>query len=480
MENLSLVKAVVPDVPSSSPFAELSNHSLYSNVGAWNYARREFLAELRGKNAARVYREMSKNDGIVGGILFAITGIVRSIEWHLEPKKANDAEEPSPEATEVAEFVESCMHDMSHTWGDLIAEALTMLPHGYSYLEVVYKRRLGPEQRNGKNRSDFDDGKIGWRKFVNVHQDTIDDWVLDDFGGIQACLQQSSGLVRVMIPIDKAVMFRADRSSPWGESILRTAYVPWYYRKRIQEVEGIGVERDLAGFPVIYAHPDYLAVNRGELQNMVRNIRRDEQEGALLPDLRDEHGNKVVSLELLTAAGTRQFDTNTIIGRYTREIAMSVLQDVLLLGHERVGTQALAREKRDLSDTAIQQWIDEIANVFNRHAIPKLLRLNGLDLKLRPTLVPGDIRDDDAQLFAETLKTLAEAGFSLAGDPAVEQWIRERFGLPEVSDDTMERIENPPLPPVVGGNEEPGGDEEDEDAEVDGTGLAPGSKAEGT
>lgn len=461
-----------PAIPANvqkalDPMAELSNQGLYAKNGAWYYAHREFLAELRGKNAARTYREMSKNDGIVGGILFAITGLVRSLEWHVEPFKEEDSPEPSPEADELAKFVETCRTDMSCTWGDVISDALTMLSHGYSYLEVVYKRRLGPDQTDGSRRSDFDDGRIGWRKFVRVPQDTIDDWDMDDAGGVQACYQQTSGLARVLIPIDKAAMFRTDRSTPWGESILRTAYVPWYYRKRIQETEGIGIDRDLAGMPVIYAHPDYLAANRSELQKILRGLRRDEQEGILLPDLRDANGNRVVTVELMTSGGTRQFDTNVIIARYTREIAMSVLQDVLLLGHEKVGTQALAREKRDLSDTAIQQWIDEIANVFNRHVIPKLLKLNGMDLKLKPTLVPGDIRDDDAALFAQTLKTLAEAGFSLAGDPAVEQWVRDRFDLPEVSDDVMESIVNPPPPPPMIAPVVPEVEEENEEDEED-------------
>lgn len=424
-----------PAPAKTDPFSELSNSGLYSKSGAWEYARAEFLPELRGRNAARTYREMARNDGIVGGILFGVEGVIRSINWTLDPARA-DGEQPTPEAEELAAFVESCMSDMSMSWGDFISEVLTMLVHGYSYLEVVYKRRLGPDQEDGSKRSDHDDGRVGWRKFVQVGQDTIVDWLVDETGGIQAAVQQAGGSTKVPIPIDKAVMFKTNRSNPWGQSILRAAYIPYYYRKRIQETEGIGVERDLAGLPVIYAHPDYLAVNRETLRQMVTAIRRDEQEGVLLPDIRDASGNRVVELTLLSSAGSRQFDTNTIIARYTREIAMSVLQDVLLLGHEKVGTQALAREKRDLSDTALKQWIDEIANVMNRHAIPRLLKLNGLDLRLAPRLVPGDIRDDDLAQLAATLLSLSNAGFGIAGDPAMEEWVRDRFGLPEVSEDT--------------------------------------------
>ena len=60
------------------------------------------------------------------------------------------------------------------------------------------------------------------------------------------------------IPIDKALLFRTKsrKDNPEGRSILRNAYRSWYFKRRIQEVEGIGIERDLAGLPVMYAPAD--------------------------------------------------------------------------------------------------------------------------------------------------------------------------------------------------------------------------------
>lgn len=57
------------------------------------------------------------------------------------------------------------------------------------------------------------------------------------------------------IPMSKAMLFRTEsvKDNPEGRSILRNAYRSWYFKRRIQEIEAIGIERDLAGLPVIHA-----------------------------------------------------------------------------------------------------------------------------------------------------------------------------------------------------------------------------------
>jgi hypothetical protein len=56
----------------------------------------------------------------------------------------------------------------------------------------------------------------------------------------------------VFIPIEKMLLFRTtvQRNNPEGRSMLRTAYRPWRNKKRIEEIEGVGIERDLAGLPM--------------------------------------------------------------------------------------------------------------------------------------------------------------------------------------------------------------------------------------
>ena len=228
---------------------EMGNSNLYQPSGM---SREEFLPQLRGQRASAVYREMTENDPTVGSVLFAVEMLLRRVEWNVEP----GGEEPAD--IDAADFVATCVEDMSHSWPDFISDVLTMLPFGYAFSEIVYKRRSGPANADPTGRSRYTDGKIGWRKFMLIPQDTIPHFDFDEHGGIQGITQQAGGAL-VTIPIEKGLLFRTQTRRPMGRSVLRNAYLPWYQKKRIEEVEGIGIERDLAGLPVLYLDPSLMA-----------------------------------------------------------------------------------------------------------------------------------------------------------------------------------------------------------------------------
>jgi len=419
----------------TSPFAELANRNLYRPFGIENL---EFLPQLRGRKQSEVYREMSDNDALIGAILFAIEMVLRRVEWEVEPARSQDGE-ASERDMQRADFLNSCMEDMSVSWEDFVSDVLTMLPFGYSYMEIVYKRREDASvEAPAESRTRYPDGQIGWRKFVLVPQATIDDFKIDEYGGVQGAWQGGAyGEQRILVPIEKALLFRTSQRSPRGKSVLRRVVQSWYYRKRIQEIEGIGVERDLAGLPVMHVDHEALAdgAKKTEYQNIIRNTRRDTQEGVLLPANVDEKGQlqKTVIFELLSTGGARQFNTTEIINRYAREIAVAVLQDIVILGHEKIGTQALASEKRDLSDTALQAWLNVVAAVMNTHAVPRLFALNGESLEDLPKLKPNDLRSTDVEEFFKALKMASDAGFVWTDDPEVEAFIRRKIGVPPMT-----------------------------------------------
>lgn len=73
---------------------------------------------------------------------------------------------------EAAEFVKQCMDDMSETWVDTISEILSFITFGWSYHEIVYKRRMG-KTKDKRTRSKYDDGLIGWMKLPVRAQETL-------------------------------------------------------------------------------------------------------------------------------------------------------------------------------------------------------------------------------------------------------------------------------------------------------------------
>lgn len=405
----------------------------YYSPGSPSIFFEEFLPELRGHRGVEAYQEMADNDATVGAILFAIEMLMRQCEFHIEP--ASDSEKDK----EAAEFVESCMDDMERTWADTLSEILSFLTYGWSYHEIVYKRRVGRTSSPITN-SKHTDGLIGWRKLPIRAQDTLYGWDYkpdsDELIGMTQMPPPQYGLIT--IPLEKALHFRtrSRKDNPEGRSILRTAYRAYYFKKRLEEIEGYGMERDLAGFPVLYAPPDLpiwdddpemqQALARAE--TIVSSIRRDAREGLVLPG--GEGGWK---LELVSSGSRRQFDTNTIIDRYDKRIATSVLADFVMLGQQSVGSFALADNKTKIFALAIGTYLDCICEVFNNQGIPRLIDINGDHFKGitdYPQMVHGDIEDKDLAQFSTFVKDMVGAGI-LVPDDSLEEEVRRAGGLPE-------------------------------------------------
>lgn len=390
----------------------------------------EFLKELQGRKGIEVYREMSNNDDVVGAILFAIELLIRQASWDIQP--GGD----SAKDKEAAEFLLSCTDDMQDTWTDTISEILSFLTYGWSAHEIVYKRRLG-RSRDPRMKSKYEDGLIGWQKLPIRSQDTLYEWRYDNQDNLLSMVQMPPpdfGLIE--IPTDKLLLFRTKsvKGNPEGRSILRNAYRDWYFKRRIQEIEGIGIERDLAGFPVLTApegmniwdddDADMVAI-RAAAEKIVQNIRRDSMEGLVKPN--------GWTMELLSTGGRRQFDTNGIIERYDTRIAMTVLADFVLLGHQKVGSFALSSDKTELFSAAIGAYLDTICEVFNNQAIPQLIDLNGehfAGITDYPQLVHGDVESPDLATLGTFLKDVTGAGI-LIPDEGVEDYVREAASLPE-------------------------------------------------
>lgn len=427
-----------------APNVELGASGLRRTGG---YIDEEFLPQLRGRKAVQVFREMSDNDPIVGALLFAIDRLLRQVEWRVE--SASDSDEDK----QAQEFVEQCMQDMSHSWDDLISEIMTMLPYGWSWHEIVYKRRVGPWETDPTKKSRFTDGKVGWRKIPIRSQDTLLRWVFDETGGLQAMIQLAPPYYRMTIlPIEKCLLFRPNsvKNNPEGRSILRNAYRPWYLKKRLEEIEAVGVERDLAGMPVGRVPADYLNAKPGSDQmkmveafrKLVKSVRRDEQEGIVLPTAFDQDTKQpLFDFELLSSGGTRAFDTSAIIGRYEQRMLMVALADFILVGHEDTGSYALHTDKSGLFRTAINSIAHAIADVFNRHAIPRLFAMNGWKPDELPKIVPNDVDPPDLTQLGGFMTQMAQAGIVWFPDPELEKFIRDAARLPQISEQAEASLE---------------------------------------
>ena len=439
--------SILDDLPENAGSLRFAQNS---EIGATGLKRstgtidEEFLPALRGRKAIEVFREMSKNDAIIGALLFAIDKLVREVKWEVHPA------DNTPEGQQAQEFVEQCRDDMSHSFDDMLSEILSMLPYGFSYHEIVYKKRVGPWEKNGSKRSKYDDGMIGWRKMPIRSQETLLRWLFDETGGLRGFVQLAPPLYKtVVIPIEKSLLFRTtlSKGNPEGLSILRNSYRSWWMKKRIEEFEAIGVERDLAGMPTLKIPSEYLKAPNGTdkwkamqaYRKMVRGVRRDENEGLILPsDMDVDTKTPLFEFELMNSGGTRQFDTNAIITRYEQRILMTVLADFILVGHEDGGSYSLHTDKTGIFRASLNSITQSIADTLNRYAIPRLFLANGWKPRELPKFVPTEIDPPDLQQLAEFISSTAGAGMQWFPDPDLEKFIRDAARLPEMTDETLE------------------------------------------
>lgn len=393
----------------------------------------EFLSELSGSHGVRAYREMADNDSMVGSSLFAMKMMIRQVSWDID-RGGNQ-----PKDEECREFLLSCMDDLDIPWTEFISEVLSFLVYGWSWHEIVYKRRCGNTKQK-ETRSKFKDNLIGWQKLPVRGQETLDHWEIDAKTDDLLGMWQSPPPTyeKVFIPIEKSLHFRTEsrKGNPEGRSILRSAYRSYFFKKRLQELEGIGIERDLAGLPLLIApegldlnDPDNVAI-KTMAERIVRTIKRDENEGLVLP-----HG---WDLKLLASGGARQSDTNEIIERYDNKIAATMLTDFVNLGHEGVGSYALSSDKTALFAHALGAFLDMICQVINAQGIPRLIDINGKafsGITDYPKLIHGDIETRNLEELGNFIQSTVSSGV-ITPDGTLEDYVRRESGLPERDEET--------------------------------------------
>lgn len=363
----------------------------------------DFLREMRGIEAYKRFEEMRLNSAVVGGLLLAFRMPILAMKFEPHSDQENDPR---------LELLQAALDNMSYSIGDHIGEALLFLPFGYYPFEIVYERV---------------DGKVLWRKFAPRGQNTITRWAFADDGGINGFYQRVNYVQEKFIPIEKTILYRinVERNNPEGRSILRTAWTSYYYAKYIGQSEAIGIERGMDGFPVIKL-PNGASVNEDDENSdaakaaqVVRNIRNDEQSGAVLPD--------GWTLDLFAPGAQSRLDPDKVIRRYESRILMSVLAQFINLGQENVGSLALSKDQTDFFAMSLNATADIISGTITKYAIPRLMKMNGYDAKgLSLTHTPAT-QEDITQVSA----FLQQVGTYLNWSAEDEAWLRQIARLPE-------------------------------------------------
>lgn len=418
----------------------------------------EFHTDLRGTKARQVYREMMDNSPILGIAYWLIESLIRQVPWTTE---ANESGHPLAEL--ARKVIDEAFNDMKAKWPLVVSRFLTAIPYGWADLEPTYKLRRGHHINEPLLHSKHDDGFYGWRDWAPRSQESLDRWDLTPNGEVRGWWQRPPSEPKCLwLPADRLLRFqiREKHGSPEGYSMFRVPYTSYFYSSRMTEVEAIGIERNVAGFPKMELPPAMFGSSAtddeksqlAEWRTFVQKIRKDEYFGALVPSEDTPDGKKTgYRLSLIGSSGKNTAEADPVIKRHNRNEAMSFFIQFLLLGQDKAGSYALSSDMTHNLAVALGAVVDLIADTCNDEAIPRLCKLNGFPPESYPTRVPGDIEKQSIVDAGGFVSSMVGSG-SMRTSDELNEWGYRMIGL-EAPDEpdigSMMREPSPEVPEVA-------------------------------
>lgn len=435
----TVTKAVSPlDQPERFRLGELGSLGLrvYSGV-----TQDELKRELNWPNSINTFREMSYHSA-VNAPLTLFENIISKATWVYKPP-----ENPTEEEKNQAKIINQMMTDMEQPWSEFIRDVLSSNVFGFSVHEKVYRKRFK------SNGSLYDDGIIGWKKLPIRVQESISKFIFSDDGNDVIGVQQNISAINdtynrfskranlINIPRSKFLLFRTGkhRGDPFGKSPLRDAYLAWRFLTQLEELEALGVAKDLNGIPVLSLPPQVLSADGDQEQrlyfeNAIRNLQVGEQMGIILPSLYDEQGKPLYKIELLSSDGKKNFDLNKIKEYYRGLIFISLFADILLQGVTTTGSFALGSIKNSLSGAYAERLISNIAEVIQNDLIRQTYEINSWPTERMGKLDFDGLDNTDVESLSKYLQRVASVGL-LEKDRAVLNAVRQGIGIDPLPDD---------------------------------------------
>lgn len=428
-------------------FSEIGNTGLVKYGGI---VYEEMKYELQFPNSVKTYKQMSYDATVSAALNFYESMMLKSSVKVIPPPN------PTQDDIDKVEFIKQCMNDMEHSWQDFIQEVSSMNTYGFSIHEIVLRKRLKSKG------SKYNDGMIGWRKLPIRGQDSIYQFVYSDDGRELKAVKQYTqnigcveyGVSDEEIPRNKFLLFRLGKrkDNPLGESPLKSCYFAWKYKTEIENLENIGISRDLGGIPIAWVPAEIMVEDAPpemkEQFNMwkriVANIQANQQAGLVLPNVYDEiTKQKLYNFELLSNSGGKAYNTSDIKNYYVNSILTALAADVLILGQGGGGSYALSSIKGSMTMVAIESKLKEISNVVNHHLIPLTAERNGWDLSRLPQIEFEDLESQSLEDLSKFIQRISSVGLMPVTHDVVNK-ILSNMGLEKLPEDAdLESILTP-------------------------------------
>jgi len=356
--------------------------------------------------------EMRRACGPVQAVESAITLPIADTDWSVDAL-----------SDEVGAFTEYAVKEApSTTFSDVIRRAAMGAVYGTWAMEIIWKE---------------EDGRLVPRRFADRLPRSISGYVKAPDGGLAGVKQEGTDsdgkAVEVEIPIVKLLLFpyRMEGDNWHGMSTIRTANRHYDRLNWLDQLSAIGAERGMTGVPYGKAPENATAEDKTTALTVLKNLRRHESSALVLP-----FGWEIAEIGTQSAK-----DLIELMEWHRGEIPRACLMDFIVIGGGDDGSMALVKSKLQLAMMAWNYWCGSIEDVLNRHLIPRLMLLNGFNLK------PADMpklrasRVGLAMLLAEMADFLATAltGKLIVPDTTGgdENFWRGMMGLPQRTDEEL-------------------------------------------
>lgn len=383
----------------------------------------EYNANLTGVRGNKIYEIMRRSDSTVRQALQIVKLPIQTTNWGVAPHVEDDGE-ITTKAQEVADFVKEQLFNKIN-WDQFVKEALTCFDFGFSVFEKVYQ----PVTYKGKTY-------IGFEKIASRKQVSIVKWETDD--GEAGVTQQVSGKAEP-IPRVKLAVFTYDlEGENWeGMSLLRPIYKDWDIKDKLTIVNAMALEKQGMGVPTVRERDEKTASpeDQAEAERALANMRANESAFMKIPN--------TMIVEFLDMKGnTTKEIIPTLIYHDGRIMAGILARFMELGGAAGTGAQGLSADLSSIFMKAEEAFAKQFASTVNEDIIKQLCDLNFSNMESigYPKLNFGSIGDDDTVALAESLNKLGSTGF-ITPDPDLEDNLRTRFRLPEMSKEMRDHYE---------------------------------------
>lgn len=220
-------------------YKELGTSGLQQYSG---FIEAAYSTELRWPTVQPLYSRIRRSDPEISVVRNIYTSLARGVSFEWELKQEN----PTVGDREALEFAQQVFEDLDGGPGAFLETIVSHVPFmGWGWWEVVPGLRDPNWTPPGGDdwRSDYDDKRIGIRRFAWRDSSSLYKWDFSDTGKLLAMEQQDWPNPPVTLPRDRSLHLTfGDNDNPEGLSPLEAVWRLERIKYGLETIQGIGFE----------------------------------------------------------------------------------------------------------------------------------------------------------------------------------------------------------------------------------------------